>query len=103
MKERIVQDDWRTVQLFLTKNFEVAEVEVNLVDNSNVRCSCAGYGKVRRCNHIKFVKTKMMSNEGHFTVQIPTAVEEGLAAMAMEDAEMFRQFIIDYGKVEVID
>lgn len=102
MREYIMQDDWRTVQLFLTKDY-VAEVEINSANNAQVRCNCVGYAKLKRCNHVKFVKTQMVSNDGHYTIHIPTAVDDDLAAMAMEDAEMFRQFIIDYGKVEVID
>lgn len=102
MKERVVDQAWRTVQLFLTKDY-VAEVEINVRDNQNIRCNCLGFSRLKRCNHIKFVKSTMMNNAGHYTVHIPHEVDEELAEMAMEDAELFRQFIIDYGKVEVVD
>lgn len=102
MKERVMQEDWRTVQLFLTKDY-VAEVEINSANNRQIRCNCTGYAKLKRCNHTKFVKTTMQSNDGHYTVQIPEEVDDELVHLAMSDAEMFRQFIIDYGKVEVID
>jgi hypothetical protein len=102
MKERVMSEEWRTVQMFLTKNY-VAEVEVNSLNNNQIRCTCAGFSKVRRCNHVKFVKTHMQSNDGHYTIHIPEEVDEDLAALAMTDSEMFRQFIIDYGKVEVLD
>ena len=102
MRESIMQNDWRTVQIFLDKNF-VSEVEVNSANNVQVRCTCPSFGKVKRCNHVKFVKTKMLGNDGHYSIHIPEEVDEELVTLALSDAEMFRQFIIDYGKVEVID
>lgn len=102
MKERLMENDWRTVQIFLNKNF-VSEVEVHTADNAKVRCNCPTFEKVKRCNHVKFVKTNMQGNKGHYTVHIPEEVDEELIALALTDSELFRQFIIDYGKVEVID
>lgn len=102
MKEFTVESDWRTVQLFLTKEY-VAEVEVNSADNREVRCNCKGYINFSRCNHVKYVKKHMQGNNGHYTIKIPQEVDEDLAEMAMTDSEMFRQFIIDYAKVEVLD
>lgn len=92
---------WRTVQLFLTENY-VAEVEVHSA-TKQIRCNCLTYKKISRCNHAKFVKTEMKNNDGHYTVKIPHEIDPDLVELAIEDAEMFRQFIIDYGKVEVID
>lgn len=102
MKERLVQESWRTVQLFLTKNY-VAEVEVHTEDNERVRCNCSSFEKSKRCSHVKHVRKHMQSNEGHYTIHIPEQVDEDLIVMAMEDTTTFRQFIIDYGKVEVLD
>ena len=102
MREFTVESTWRTVQLFLTKDY-IAEVEVNSVDNRQVRCNCRGYVGVGRCNHVKYVKAHMKNNGGHYTVKIPTEIDDDLAEMAMQDSEMFRQFIIDYAKVEVLD
>lgn len=102
MKERVMQNDWRTLQIFLDKDY-ISEVEVNSVNNNQLRCNCLSFGKVKRCSHVKFVKTRMMSNDGNYTVHIPQEVDDELVALAMTDADMFRQFIIDYGKVEVID
>lgn len=102
MKEYVMQEDWRTVQLFLTQN-AIAEVEINSMNNSQVRCNCLGFGKIKGCNHVKFVKNHMKGNDGHYTVQIPVEVDDEVASVAVQDAALFRQFIIDYGKVEVID
>lgn len=102
MREFTMQSTWRTVQLFLTKD-AIAEVEVNSANNKEVRCNCKGYNKLSRCNHVKYVKKAMQENHGHYTISIPHHVEEELLELAMSDSEMFRQFIIDYAKVEVLD
>jgi hypothetical protein len=102
MREQTVRQDWRTVQLFLTKDY-VAEVEVNSLNNIQIRCTCLNHSKLRGCNHVKYVKTHMMNNDGHYAIHIPEEVDEDVAQMAMTDSALFRQFIIDYGKVEVID
>jgi DNA gyrase/topoisomerase IV subunit B len=102
MKEYTMESSWRTVQLFLTKDY-VAEVEVNATNSKEIRCNCKGFKGLGRCNHIKYVKKHMQTNDGHYTIQIPREVDEDLAEMAMSDSEMFRQFIIDYAKVEVLD
>jgi hypothetical protein len=92
---------WRTVQLFLTENY-IAEVEVHS-DTKEVRCNCPNSSKLKQCSHIKFVKAEMKNSDGNYTIKIPQHVDEELVDMALQDAELFRQFIIDYGKVEVID
>lgn len=102
MREFTVESDWRTVQLFLTKD-SIAEVEVNSANSREVRCNCKSYQSFGRCNHVKYVKKHMQENNGHYTISIPQEIDEDLAEMAMGDSEMFRQFIIDYAKVEVLD
>jgi hypothetical protein len=92
---------WRTVQLFLTEDY-IAEVEVHSA-TKEIRCNCPVSKKRKSCSHIKYVKAEMKNSDGNYTIKIPTHVDEDLVEMALEDAEMFRQFIIDYGKVEVID
>ena len=102
MRESTMQSSWRTVQLFLTKD-AVAEVEVNSLNNKEVRCNCKNYNSISRCSHVKYVKKAMQENNGHYTISIPHHVDEELMTMTLSDHEMFRQFIIDYAKVEVLD
>jgi hypothetical protein len=44
----------------------------------------------------------MQENEGHYTVSIPVEVDDEDAIAATSSAEAFRNFIIKYGRVEVI-
>lgn len=101
MKATKMLSDWRTVQLFLDNN-GVFEVQVDSLSKFLVRCSCRGEKPQAKCAHAKFVRENMMANDGHYTVHIPAEVDEDIAAEAMADAEAFRNFIIKYGKVEVL-
>lgn len=103
MSEYTMEDSgWRTVQLFLIKT-GVAEVSINTGPTKSVHCTCPVFEKSKRCKHQKYVKAQIMENDGNFTINIPYEVDEDLMQMAIEDKELFRQFIIEYGKVEVID
>lgn len=93
---------WRTVQMFL-EEYGVVEAEVDQDNPSKVRCSCPQFAKVARCKHTKYVRSQMDSNQGHYSIHIPVHVDEDEAIRAMKSAPLFREFIIKYGKVEVID
>jgi hypothetical protein len=94
-------NDWRTVQLFLDVD-GVAEVEVDSKNPKLTRCTCPSHNSVRGCAHTKYVKKNMQENDGHYTVSIPVEVDDEDAIAATSSAEAFRNFIIKYGKVEVI-
>lgn len=102
MKGVEMQIDWRTIQMFLDEN-GVYEVEVDVDNNKKVRCSCSTFKLSARCKHVKFVRTQMDAGEGHYSIQIPVDISDEEAHLAMSSAELFRNFIIKYGKVEVID
>ncbi len=101
MKEAQMLNDWRTVQLFLEEN-GVFEVQIDSINKTLVRCSCRGAKPQTKCAHAKFVRENMLENDGHYAVHIPVEVDEDEAMEAMDNAESFRNFIIKYGKVEVI-
>ena len=44
----------------------------------------------------------MQENDGHYTVSIPVEIDEEEATAAVSSSEAFREFIIKYGKVEVL-
>jgi hypothetical protein len=102
MKETTVDIKWCTVQLFL-EEYGVAEVEVDQEHNKKVRCNCPSFSRMARCKHAKYVKENMERNNGHYSIHIPMEVDEKDAIEALRDPVLFRDFIIKYGKVEVID
>jgi hypothetical protein len=102
MKEVNMHISWRTVQMFL-EDTGVAEVEVDQKNKSKIRCSCPAFFKSARCKHVKYVREQMSTNHGHYSIQIPLDVDETEAIAAIDNPEEFRNFVIKYGKVEVID
>lgn len=101
MKDVQLVSEWRTVQLFLGEE-GIAEVEVDSLRPNSARCSCSRFEAKNKCDHVKRVKEVMSSNNGHYTVHIPVEIEDNEAEEAMLSAEAFRNFIIKYGKVEVL-
>jgi transposase len=102
MKEVSMDITWRTVQVFL-EDYGVIEVEVDQENPTKARCTCPGFERTARCKHVKHVKESMEENEGHYSIYIPVEVDEQEAFKAMSDPTLFRDFIIKYGKVAVID
>jgi hypothetical protein len=94
--------DWRTVQLFLDDS-GVSEVEIDAEDATNVKCSCKYFYKSSRCKHTKYVRNEIENNDGNYAIKVPVDIDDDEALEAMSSSETFREFIIKYGKVEVID
>jgi hypothetical protein len=93
--------DWRTVQMFLSEE-GIAEVEIDTDNSSKVRCSCPSFQKNARCKHQRKVRATIAENFGHYTVLVPEDVPEEVALTAMSDPQKMREFIIRYGRVEVL-
>lgn len=95
--------EWRTVQLFIDEECAVSEVSVDAMNSSKVKCSCIKFNKFARCKHVKFVKDKMESTGGVFNLVLPPTVDDEEAYDALQDTELFRELVLKYGKIEVID
>lgn len=93
--------EWRVVQLFLDEN-GIHEFELDIDDNRHVRCSCTKFQKKGDCKHAKWMDESIMDNGGHYTIQVPDTIDEVEAALALDDADEFRDFVIKYGKIEVV-
>ena len=94
---------WRTVQFFLDENNgDISEVQVDVDNAKKVRCSCTNFQLSAKCKHQKFVRKLMDENNGNFTIHIPEDMDDEEALAHIADANNFREFILTYGKVEVI-
>lgn len=102
MKEVNMETSWRTVQMFLDEE-GVYEVEIDQDDPTKVRCTCPSFSKSSKCKHVKHVKEVMSANAGHYSINIPVDIDETEAFDAITDPDLFRNFVIKYAKVEVID
>jgi hypothetical protein len=101
MKEVTMDIEWRTAQFFLEEE-GICEVEVDDDQHNKLRCSCVGFAKAARCKHTKFVRDAMDANGGALQIQIPADMSDEEAILAMMNKDSFREFVIKYGKVEVI-
>lgn len=95
-------EDWRTIQMFLSpRQPAIYEVELNL-DSSKARCNCPTFKGRRVCRHTKFVVARMEGNDGHYPLLIHERAEKEDISEVMSDPEAFRDFVVKYGKVEVL-
>jgi hypothetical protein len=98
-----MKENWRTVQIFLEPTtFKIYEVELGKESSNNIRCNCNIFSSNKSCKHTRFVQNHMKKNGGHYSVQIPQEIPDEEVTAAMESAESFRNFIINYAKIEVI-
>lgn len=91
---------WQTTQLFLSAT-GVHEVEMNL-DTQKLRCNCQGANARSNCKHMLFVHMRMERNGGTYPVEISKKAKIADATVANLDPDAFRDFLIKYGKIEVV-
>lgn len=102
MKGNTVDIDWRTVKLFLDEEFGVSEVAIADSDSRKVKCTCLQFNKGGKCKHTIWVRDWMVTHGGVFSIKIPQEVDPEAELEAFSDLDSFRDFVIKYGKVEVI-
>ena len=96
----VTKDEWQIAQIFLSET-GVQEVYVH-GDSRKVRCTCEGYGSRSACKHTRFVVDRMKLNNGVYPVQVSNKASESEGTFASLDPKLFRDFLVKYGKIEVI-
>lgn len=104
MKEAFVSEDRRLIQVFLTQqqNPGPGIFEVSSDKQDNLYCTCAGFKGRHFCKHVKFVKARIETNGGTYPLEISTKASKEAAERATESNPAFRDFVIRYGKIEVL-
>lgn len=103
-----MESEWRTIQIFLGKDLnkngaaEISEVSIWIDAPNCIQCTCKLYSKAEICEHVLFVENKMKKNNGSFGLAIPDHVPNELAYEAFSSSESSRDFVLYYGKIEVI-
>lgn len=100
MDKVMTDNSWRTVQLFLTPS-GVFEVELNL-ESHDTRCNCRGWEQRGVCAHTDRVSSNTRENGGTYPIKISHRATEEDAEMAQLSKEAFREFVIKFGKIEVM-
>jgi hypothetical protein len=79
----------------------VYEVQIDL-DTEDSICSCPTFRVRKTCRHVKFVNARIESNDGHYPLMVNERAEMVAAGEALKNPEAFRDFVIKYGKIEVL-
>lgn len=106
MKETPMVDDLRLVQVFLphvaTAGPGIYEVSYGETSNK-YHCTCPGFTSRSNCKHVSFVKDRVLENNGQgYPLEISSRATAEDAEKARRSNKDFREFIIKFGKVEVI-
>ena len=104
MNEFQMTDDFRLVQVFLP-NINVTGpgiYEVSITDTDSFHCTCPGFSSRNRCKHVSFVKARIDTNHGTYPLEISSRATSDDADKARQSNKDFREFIIKFGKVEVL-
>lgn len=97
---RMKMKRWNTAQLFLSET-GVHEVEINS-DSAKVRCNCAGFSSRSSCKHVRFVRKRMDTNNGIYPTEISSKVSDIDTFIATKNPKLFRQLLINHGKIEAL-
>lgn len=93
---------WRTVQVFLSpRHPAVYEVELDVM-NADIRCSCPTFRAKERCRHSRIVEKRMDEAGGQYPILLESEVLESDVSDSIHDPAKFRDFIVRFGKVEVL-
>ena len=103
MNGGFVEEDERLVQVFLsqTSTPHPGIYEVSVKENGTLKCTCPGFRARLVCKHVKFVKTRIETNNGTYPLEISHRATDVEADKAKESNVALREFIIKFGKIEV--
>lgn len=101
MKGSLMDSTWRTVQIFLSPSCSIFEAEVDQ-SSGKVRCNCPAHSARSTCKHTRFVKARITANNGTYPMMLDANTPRGAATSAHRSAEEFRQFVVKYGRIEVL-
>jgi SWIM zinc finger len=104
MREFQMTDDFRLMQVFLPQSNVPGPgiYEVSVGDDDDFNCTCPGFSGRARCKHVAFVKARIETNNGTYPLEISSRATTDDAAKAQKSSKDFREFIIKFGKVEVL-
>jgi hypothetical protein len=104
MREFQMTDDFRLMQVFLPQSNVPGPgiYEVSVGDDDDFNCTCPGFSGRARCKHVAFVKARIETNNGTYPLEISSRATPDDAAKAQKSSKDFREFIIKFGKVEVL-
>jgi hypothetical protein len=101
MKDSIMaKSGWRTAQIFLSAR-GIFEVDVSM-ESDDIRCTCPGFVSRSRCKHSIHVLKVAEKNGGTYPIKVSSRATSSESEHAHDSYESFREFVIKFGKIEVI-
>lgn len=96
-----MDSNWRALQIFLSPKVGVFEVSEHMV-SGELRCTCTSFTARRHCRHTRWVGRRRDANDGVFPMQVTTTAKHEDAARARQSSQEFRDFVLRYGRIEVL-
>ena len=102
MKDSIMaKSDWRTIQFFLSVR-GVFEVQIDL-ESDGARCNCPEFKSREGCKHSRYVVKKIRGNNGVYPMKVSSrASQEEIKRANESTADEFREFVVNFSKIEVL-
>lgn len=104
MRGGSVSNGVRLVQIFLTKDKSPKDSGIYEVSvNSDIKaiCNCYVFRTSNKCKHADIV-TARLNDDGDYPFEFSERASKEEGKRANESNENFRDFIIKYGKIEVV-
>ena len=87
----------KTIQFFIGST---GVEEVKITSNNKFVCTCDGFINRKKCKHITWIELQFEKDT--FPMQIDKATPDEAIKKARESNEAFREFLLRYGKIEVV-
>lgn len=72
-------------------------------DKRSLTCDCPAFKKKESCKHVEWVGDRILKTTGLYPVQISKrAPDDEMKAAFSGDNDAYRDFLLKYGKVEVL-
>jgi hypothetical protein len=68
-----------------------------------MKCSCGAFAISRKCKHLRYVRREIVRNGGKYSIKISADIDDEDIVDAMKTAASFREFVLRYAKIEVLD
>ena len=92
----------RLVQVFLSPVPTSPNIyEVSSSTEGELFCTCPQYKGKTTCKHTRFVKARIDANNGSYPLEISNRATDEDAERARQSPEAFREFVINFAKIEV--
>jgi hypothetical protein len=75
--------------------------EVSTTPEKEISCNCPGFAAKSSCKHVALVESRIELGDGKYPFNFSDKVTKNEIITAMQSEELFREFVIKHGKVEI--